>query len=164
MQDQFVGYGMPKWSLDLNHLFYADNTIIFYSANESSLKMIFKILKKYELLSGKKGNTDKSLFYMHKITARTTMEMMEQCIGMKRVSFLMKYLGCPITHTRKRKEHYSELIEKVKQKLQLWIGRLLFYGGTEVLITSILQSISIYILSGIIPPICVIKELHKKFR
>ena len=37
------------------------------------------------------------------------------------------------------------------------------YGGKEVLITSVLQSVLIQVLSAIVPPICVIKELHRIF-
>ncbi|KAK4737149.1 hypothetical protein R3W88_000846 [Solanum pinnatisectum] len=40
---------------------------------------------------------------------------------------------------------------------------MLSYGGKEVLFSSVLQSIPIYVLSVITPPICVIKELHKIF-
>lgn len=32
--DLFVGYGLPKWSTNLNHLAYVDDTIIFASSNE----------------------------------------------------------------------------------------------------------------------------------
>ena len=37
------------------------------------------------------------------------------------------------------------------------------YGGKEVLITSVLQSVLIHVLTAIVPPICVIKELHRIF-
>lgn len=37
------------------------------------------------------------------------------------------------------------------------------YGGKEVLLISVLQSIPIYVVSAIVPPICVIKELHRIF-
>lgn len=40
---------------------------------------------------------------------------------------------------------------------------MLSYGGKEVLITSVLQSTPIYILSAIVPPSCVIKEIHRIF-
>lgn len=35
-ENQFVGYGMPKWSSNLNHLAYADDTILFSSTNAYS--------------------------------------------------------------------------------------------------------------------------------
>ncbi|XP_060182430.1 uncharacterized protein LOC132612110 [Lycium barbarum] len=62
---------------------------------------------------------------------------------------------------KKRKEDYTELLKKVKDKLQTWKGKLLSYGGKAVLITSVLQSIPIHVLSAIRPPKCVIKELHR---
>ena len=75
----------------------------------------------------------------------------------------MKYLGCPITHARKRMEHYVELIAMVKGKFQAWKGNMLSYGGKEVLISSVLQNIPIHVLSAIVTPIYVLKELHKIF-
>lgn len=36
-------------------------------------------------------------------------------------------------------------------------------GGKEVLISSVLQSVPIHILSVVVPPICVLKELHRIF-
>lgn len=40
---------------------------------------------------------------------------------------------------------------------------MLSYGGKEVLINSVLQSVPIHILSAIVPPMCVLKELHRIF-
>lgn len=40
---------------------------------------------------------------------------------------------------------------------------MLSYGGKEVLLVSVLQSIPIYVLSSITPPMCVIKEIHRIF-
>ncbi|XP_059280947.1 uncharacterized protein LOC132034569 [Lycium ferocissimum] len=44
----FKGYGMPKWSANLNHLAYADDTIVFASADAKSLELIMDTLKAYE--------------------------------------------------------------------------------------------------------------------
>lgn len=70
----------------------------------------------------------------------------------------LKYLGCPLSHVKKNKEHYEGLLDRVKSKLQVWKGKMLSYGGKEVLIRSMLQSIPIYILSTIISPKNVIKD------
>lgn len=38
-EDQgFRGYGMPKWSPKINHLSYADDTILFCSGHKGSMK------------------------------------------------------------------------------------------------------------------------------
>ncbi|KAH0693072.1 hypothetical protein KY285_020169 [Solanum tuberosum] len=47
-------------------------------------------------------------------------ETLQEYQGMSRGHFPLKYLGCPITHARKRKEHYADLIKRVKDKLQAW--------------------------------------------
>lgn len=77
--------------------------------------------------------------------------------------FPLTYLGCPIGHARKRKTHFADLMKKVQNKLQAWKGKLLLFGGKVILINSVLQSIPIYQLSTIIPPKCVIKDLHRIF-
>ncbi|XP_059291733.1 uncharacterized protein LOC132045207 [Lycium ferocissimum] len=61
----FRSYGMPKWSANLNHLAYADDTIIFSSAYATSLQLIMGILQEYEQMSGQLINKGKSSFHMH---------------------------------------------------------------------------------------------------
>ncbi|XP_060177793.1 secreted RxLR effector protein 78-like [Lycium barbarum] len=57
---QFKGYGLPKWSPKVNHLAYADDMIIFTSADVFSLQLVMEILKKYEKTSGQKINRENS--------------------------------------------------------------------------------------------------------
>lgn len=61
---QFVGFRMPKWSSNLNHLAYADDITIFSSSNNYSLEKIIPTLQEYEKDSGQKVNKDKSLHYL----------------------------------------------------------------------------------------------------
>lgn len=153
---------MPKWSSNLNHLTYVDDTIIFSSTNAYSLEKIMSTLQKYEKQSGQKVNKDKNLYYIHQNIIGKTDTQIAQIIGMDRAKFLMKYLGCPITHKKKRTGDYAELLDKVKGNFKH--GRVKCYlMGKEVLITRVLQSILVYILSGIIPPICVLKDFQRIF-
>lgn len=114
----FVGYGLPKWSAQINHLAYAYDTIIFSSADTYFLKMIVAILQDYKAQSGQKVNKEKSFFFIHQMTASELRNMVEECTGISKAEFPFKYLGCPITHARKRKEHYADLIKKMGDKLQ----------------------------------------------
>ncbi|XP_019242028.1 PREDICTED: uncharacterized protein LOC109222078, partial [Nicotiana attenuata] len=61
----FAGFGLPKWSNPLNHLAYADDTIIFASAHPPSLSKIMEVLGNYEKISGQMINKDKSSYYMY---------------------------------------------------------------------------------------------------
>lgn len=44
MDPQYVDYGLTKWSANINHLAFADDTIIFTSSNGYSLEKIMSIL------------------------------------------------------------------------------------------------------------------------
>lgn len=62
---------------------------------------------------------------------------------------------------KEKKEHYDDLLDRVKSKLQAWKGKLLSYGGKEVLLKNVLQSIPIYVLLAIVPSKSVFKELQR---
>lgn len=94
-----VRYGMLKWSANLNHIAYADNTIIFVSAHTYFLRMIMNDFAEYETQSGQKINKVKSAFYMHQYMSNDLKIMVEHSIGVARRKFPLIYLVCPITHT-----------------------------------------------------------------
>ncbi|XP_059310107.1 uncharacterized protein LOC132061280 [Lycium ferocissimum] len=142
---------------------YLYDTIIFSFAESNSLQLIMETLQEYERISGQLINKRKSYFYMYKKVSNELIQQVEAIAGFVRGQFPFTYLGCPITHARKRKVDYTKLLKKVKDKLQTWKGKMLSYGGKAVLIISMLHSIPIHILSAIRSPKYVIKELHKIF-
>lgn len=78
-----MGFGMPKWSFEVNHLAYADGTIIFFPTNAYSLEMIMFTLQDCEK-SGQKGNKDKSFYFMHQSTVRAIGSQVGKITGMTR--------------------------------------------------------------------------------
>uniref|UniRef100_M1A275 Non-LTR retroelement reverse transcriptase n=1 Tax=Solanum tuberosum TaxID=4113 RepID=M1A275_SOLTU len=101
------------WSTNLNHLAYADDTIIFASSNEYPLRKVMQVLQQYESQSGQKVKKEKSFFYTHQNTSRAITEKVGDITSMAKGVFPFKYLGCPVSHSRKRKEHFVELIDRV---------------------------------------------------
>nr|XP_016511576.1 PREDICTED: uncharacterized protein LOC107828724 [Nicotiana tabacum] len=159
----FVGFGMPKWSDSLNHLAYADDTIIFASAHPPSLSKIMAVLGNYEKISGQMINKDKSSYYMYSKVANGLFQAVGAITGFARGKFPFTYLGCPIFYTRRRKDYYEDLIKKVKAKLHSWKGKLLSFGGKATLISSVLQSMPVHMLSVLDPPNSILGHLHKTF-
>ncbi|KAG5598726.1 hypothetical protein H5410_030096 [Solanum commersonii] len=104
-KEDYVNYGLPKWSDKLNHLAY-------------------------------------------------------DVTSLKRGCFHLMYLGCPIDEG---KTHFTELMRKIRNKLLMWKRKLLSFGGKEMLINNVLQSIPIYLLPILTPPKCVIKDIHRCF-
>nr|XP_009610783.1 uncharacterized protein LOC104104414 [Nicotiana tomentosiformis] len=148
----FKGYSMPKWTDLLNHLAYVDDTIIFASPDQYFLQKIVEVLAKYEHISGQLINKEKCSFYVHSNTAATLINTVTDITGISKGEFPFTYLGCPIFYTRRRKEYYNELTQKVKAKLHSWKGKLLSYGGKATLISSVLQSMPFHILPILDPP------------
>ncbi|XP_075108822.1 uncharacterized protein LOC142180675 [Nicotiana tabacum] len=159
----FGCFGMPKWSPKINHLAYADDTIIFSSSDATSLRLIMEILQVYENASGQWVNKGKSVVYIHHLVDQEVVRKVERTTGIGRQDFPFTYLGCPIFYARRKMEHYQGLLTKVLDKLQSWKGKLLSIGGRAVLITSVLQSMPIHLLSAVNPPNYVINKLHKMF-
>ncbi|XP_019256417.1 PREDICTED: uncharacterized protein LOC109234822 [Nicotiana attenuata] len=159
----FVGFGIPKWSNPLNHLAYADDTIIFAYAHPPSLSKIMAVLGNYEKISGQMINKDKSSYYMYSKIPNGLCQAIGAITGFARSKFPFTYLGCLIFYTRRRREYYEDLINKVKAKLHSWKGKLLSFGGKATLITSVLQSMLVHMLSVLHPPKNVLEHLHKIF-
>nr|XP_016469786.1 PREDICTED: uncharacterized protein LOC107792109 [Nicotiana tabacum] len=116
----FYGFGMPKWSPKINHLAYADDTIIFSSSDATSLRLIMEILQVYENASGQRFNKGKSAVYIHHLVDQEVVRKVERTTGIGRQDFPFTYLGCPIFYARRKMEHYQGLLTKVLDKLQTW--------------------------------------------
>ncbi|XP_060170583.1 uncharacterized protein LOC132601519 [Lycium barbarum] len=82
-----------EWSHNINHLSYADDTIIFTSAEKESLQKAMFVLKQYEEVSGQLINKEKSAFHMFHKVATNLIQQVEQVTGFSRDSFPLKYLG-----------------------------------------------------------------------
>ncbi|KAH0713632.1 hypothetical protein KY289_009591 [Solanum tuberosum] len=159
----FKGFGLPKWSPKINHLSYADYTILFCSGHSNSMKKMMNVLRGYEMVSGQMINLDKSLFYLHEKVPVGTWRQIRKITGIKQGFFPFTYLGCPIFYGRRNRSHFEALIKKVLRRISLWQNRLLSFGSSYVLISHVLQSMPIYVLSAMNPPTCVINQLHRIF-
>ncbi|XP_060183224.1 uncharacterized protein LOC132613196 [Lycium barbarum] len=93
-----------------------DDTIIFSSADNQSLQMIMNTLQEYEKVSGQLINKSKSSFYMFSKVSHEVSQQVAIVTGFVRGQFPFTYLGVPITHARKRKVDYTELLKKVKDR------------------------------------------------
>lgn len=64
-EKDFVGYRLPKWSPEIIHISYADDTILFYSGNRVCIIKMMNVLKRYEKTYEQLINKAKNLFYLH---------------------------------------------------------------------------------------------------
>ncbi|KAG5585007.1 hypothetical protein H5410_045441 [Solanum commersonii] len=111
----FISYGISKWSEKLNHLAYADDTIIFDSVEKKTIALIMNVLKEYENQFGQKINKDKSYFYMFSKASNALIREVEEATCFVRGKFPIINLGCLISHAGMKKSHLNDLIKKFKK-------------------------------------------------
>lgn len=66
--EEFKGFGLPKWSERINHLSYADAIILFCSVHKKSVMKIVQVLNEYGMISGQLINLSKCFIYLHEET------------------------------------------------------------------------------------------------
>ncbi|KAM3360270.1 hypothetical protein P3S68_019982 [Capsicum galapagoense] len=143
-EDDFKGFGMPKWSKPINHLSYDDDTILFCLRHKESMKKMKKILQNYEFVSGQLINLSKSFVYLHEKVPPRDVSRIRRILQVAQGSFPFAYLGCPIFYGRNKKSHFEDLTKKISRRMLGWQNWLLSYGGRYILIFVVLQSMPIF--------------------
>ncbi|KAL3377123.1 hypothetical protein AABB24_003501 [Solanum stoloniferum] len=161
--DKFIGFSMHKRGPQINHLSYADDLVLLTSGDKYSIKLIMKLLYKYQLASGQEVNRDKSFFLTHHKTDNLFNRRIKRWTGFTQSSFPFNYLGCPIYTGAKKICYFSDISKKILNKIAGWQGRLLSSGGKAVIIKHILQSQTLHIFASLMPPSTVIKEIEMQF-
>nr|XP_009610354.1 uncharacterized protein LOC104104043 [Nicotiana tomentosiformis] len=86
----FCGFELPKWSPKINHLTYANDTIIFSSSDAISLQLVMEVLFAYESASSQLINKSKSAVYMHHST------LLEVVNKVQRITSINRF--CPVNN------------------------------------------------------------------
>ncbi|XP_049399717.1 uncharacterized protein LOC125863742 [Solanum stenotomum] len=156
----YHGFHMERRGPQINHLSFADDIIIFTSGRKHSLKLIMHTLATYERISGQLVNKAKSHFMLHSNAFRTTSDRVRKYTGFHQKDAPLTYLGCPLFVGRPRIIYFSELINKVVNKITGWQSKLLSFGGKATLIKHVLQSLPIHILATTSTPSTVMKQIQ----
>ncbi|KAK4716364.1 hypothetical protein R3W88_014702 [Solanum pinnatisectum] len=117
-------------------------------------------LATYERVFGQLINKGKSHFMLHSNAFRTTGDRIRKLTDFHKKEVPITYLGCPITTGRQKIIHFSDLINKIVNKITGWQSKILSYGGKATLIKHVLQSMPIHILSAASPPSTILKQIQ----
>jgi len=146
-------------SLEITHLQYADDTLVFCDAEEEQLRFLRIILVLFEGISGLHINWRKS--HIYPINEVYNMEQLTFVLGGEVGSLPTTYLGMPLGARSKSKEIWNSVIEKCEKKMSRWKAQYLSMGGRLVLINSVLDSLPTYMMSLFPIPARVIQRLDK---
>ncbi|XP_070054097.1 uncharacterized protein [Nicotiana tomentosiformis] len=119
-KENFTSFSMNKRGLQINHLAYADDIVIFCGGNFKTVKMVMKEIRKYEKASDQLVNKDKSFFLTGPKANAHRINRLRDCIGFVDKSFPFTYLGCPIYIGRKKICYFDNMVTRVVKRLNRW--------------------------------------------
>ncbi|KAH0769668.1 hypothetical protein KY290_013649 [Solanum tuberosum] len=148
----FRGFSMHPYGPQINHLSFADDTIVFSSGRKATLQAILKTLESYERISGQSINKNKCSYTMAPTTPLISIKRVGKILRMRYEHLPIKYMGCPIYNGRKLLEIFIDLICKITNRIKGWHLKLLSTGGRATLIRHVLLALNVHSLAAVHPP------------
>ncbi|KAI0523207.1 hypothetical protein KFK09_005601 [Dendrobium nobile] len=158
-QNRFIG--IQKQGMNLSHLLYADDLLIFGDASISNCAVLKEVLKHFAMVSGLLVNHDKSQV----ILSSHISNHMAVCeaLNLPTSSTKMIYLGLPISIKKNCKSDFQPLLNSISNHLSGWKARLLSIAGRlQYLKYTVCNKIAYWLRGTVIPKSC-IKTLSRMF-
>ena len=141
--------GLPiiQRGIKINHLLFAEDSLMFCRANLIEWNTTRVILEIYENASGQKINRDKTFIFFSKNTKSCTREQILTASGVSSTSCYEKYLGLPALVGRSQTRYFNNIQSQIWDRLNGWKEKFLSQAGKEVLLKEVIQAIPIYTIS-----------------
>ena len=141
------GISICREGPSVSHLFFADDSIIFYKAIIEECDALQQILNVYENSLGQQLNQSKTSLFFSPNTSKSTKNEIKSRFGAQEIKQHEKYLGLPSLIGQNKKKSFREIKDKLSRKLAGWKEKLLSKARKEVLIKAAAQAISTYAMS-----------------
>lgn len=161
LEKQF-GYHPRCRNMNLTHLCFADDIMVFSDGTTRSIQGILTTFEKFAAMSGLKISVEKSTVFMAGVSP-TTKESILQQFPFDLGTLPVKYLGLPLLTKRMTSSDYLPLTEKIRARITSWTSRFLSFAGRLQLIKSVLSSLTNFWLSVFRLPKACIDEIEKLF-
>lgn len=146
--------------MQMTHMQFADDTILFIDNDLRSIKAIKILLKLFELISGLKINYQKSFLY-GSAADEHNIPLWASILSCNVGSWPLQYLGASIGKSPRLSGFWDPLVNKVHNTLKKWRNVGTSIAGRLIVLKSVLDSIPIYWLGLYKIPSGVIDRLDK---
>ncbi|XP_019179038.1 PREDICTED: uncharacterized protein LOC109174248 [Ipomoea nil] len=154
-----VARGAPA----IPHLFFADDSLLFFRATQQEALRIKGCLDLYCLASGQLINYEKSVAVFSLNMTPQVRDEVSECLGVHVAHDLGRYLGLPSVLGRNKTAIFKYIEENIRTRMGLWTHKFLSRAGKEVLLKSIAQALPIFTMSSFLLPLRVCDTLEKLF-
>ncbi|KAG7559487.1 Reverse transcriptase zinc-binding domain [Arabidopsis thaliana x Arabidopsis arenosa] len=146
-ENRLTGIKVGKLSPRISHLLFADDTMFFCKSDNANCSTLLEILKNYELASGQMINAQKSAVTFSTKTPADTRERVKTQLGIQKEGGLGKYLGLPELFGRKKKDLFTIIVDRIRQRARSWSSRFLSTAGKTIMLKSVLAAMPSYSMS-----------------
>ncbi|XP_039057386.1 uncharacterized protein LOC120200684 [Hibiscus syriacus] len=161
-EGDWKGYSFSRQGLSINHLFFADDLMLYAKADLHHEEIIEKTLKEFGYFSGHKVSKRKTHIYFLPNTTTSTKSSILSCLCFQEVESMGKYLGVPVLHRRMKITDFDFIFDKFRSKLNGWAARSLSLAGRITLTKSVLSAIPNYFMQVMPFPKRVYKNIKSR--
>ena len=145
----------------ISHLFFADDSFLFFKSTEEETRVIHRILELYESYSGQAINLQKSGIMFSSNVRTDKQRVLSAILGVTNGINTARYLGLPSLIGRSKGATFSYIKDIIWKRIKGWRNKLLSQAGKGVLIKSVAQAIPTYSMSVFLLPVSVCDEIQK---
>lgn len=153
-----IGYHPVPSSPQVTHLSFADDIMVFFDAQKSSLIHISDTLDQFSSWSGLVMNISKAELFVAGLSLAETTDLVN--LGFSLGSLPVRYLGLPRMHRKLCICDYRPLIDQLKSRFSSWTSRALSFAGRKQLLSSVIYGKANFWFSTFLLPKGCIKAIE----
>src|SRR5688572_21230754 len=123
--------------LKLTHLIFADDLMIFYKGDLSSVQRVMEALGHFSSVTGLVANEEKSNIFLAGVAESVQAEILD-LTGFSIGSLPIRYLGLPLSSKKWEKMDCHQLVEKITYRIIVSYSRNISYAGRLQIINAVL--------------------------
>ncbi|KAL0311521.1 UNVERIFIED_CONTAM: putative ribonuclease H protein [Sesamum angustifolium] len=144
----------------ISHLLFADDTMIFCPASQSTVQHVQEILASYKQASGQAINLQKSSVAFSRNTPPEVQRHLAEVLGIRLENKQEKYLGLPSMAFRSKRALFASLKDRIWKRIHGWHEKTLSQASKAILIQSVVQAIPSDAMSCFRLPKTLLKEFQ----
>ena len=142
-----TGLQVAATAPSVNHLLFADNSLLFFKANNAESNEVYHALNTYCQATGQRINYAKSSIYFSKGVPDTVRHEIKDTLRVPNETLNEKYLGMPSDIGSSKNGAFKYLKDRLWSKVQGSIERTMSTAGKEVLVKSVAQAVPVFSMS-----------------
>ncbi|XP_074372971.1 uncharacterized protein LOC141713440 [Apium graveolens] len=154
-----VTYTITHDGRELNQIIPTRDDVYLYCKENEEASQLLNMLNSFEVASRQNINLSKSSLFFSSNIIQSNKENI--CLQMDDAGDRNMYLDLPNWLARNKTSVLSFLKDKVSKCIQSWSGSLVSQSGKEILIKSVVQTTSSYVMSVFLLPLDLTKDIER---